>query len=52
MKILNQDLIIVSLVNENIHIYDFNKMELVNKIPVDQKSFIYCLNVLSNGNLV
>ena len=51
-KILNDDLILVSLQNGDIQIYDFNKMETIKIISREDESCISCFRLLSNGNLL
>ena len=52
VKILNQDLIIVSLAYGHIQIYNINKMKIVKTIKNHLSSDIGPLHLLKNGNLI
>ena len=52
VKILNDDLIIVSLPYGHIQIYNINRMEIVKTIKNHSSSNIGPLHLLKNGNLI
>ena len=51
VKTLNDELIAVALANNEIQIYNFNKMEIVKTITL-QESSLTSLNLLKNGDLL
>ena len=52
VKILNEDLIIVSIAYGHIQIYNINKMKIVKTIKNHLSSDIGPLHLLKNGNLI
>ena len=52
VKILNEDLMIMSIAYGHIQIYNFNKMEIVKTIKNHSSADVGPLHLLNNGNLI
>ena len=51
LRTINENLIAVGLENGKIIIFDLNKMEIIKEISKRNLTDIYCLHILSNGNI-